>query len=638
MEELGFRLNVEEGNSAKTVGNFKKELREAKAEAVSAARSFGEFSPQAIDAAKKFAALNDTLKDTNELASVLAGPDKFRAFANLAGGLAGGFSAVQGAIGLVGDESKDLEKALLKVNSAVALSNGLTQFADLGKYIGQARAALFSFEAVQKINNATTAAAAKVQKLFTGEVAATSTGFKVLKGAIAATGIGLLVVIIGEVVANFDKLKKAVFNLIPGLETLTEFFGDLIEKATDFIGLTSEAEREEERLRGKISETNEESDRALQLAQASGATSKEVRALKNQQYDDELSKLKEIQALSGGSEEDIKRLKELEFQKKLLSAEATKEENDRIDKANEERARKNKEFEAKRKKEEEDRKAKEFEQIGNDLRERFELEKEIEDEARKKKEQEDILLRGKGTEKGLGADFQRAAEELRARGEAQAAVLEEVAQQGEDRELQLLERKYEKLRSAAQGNEMLLTAITESEAQARAEVVKKFDDLELQRKQEQQAKLAGILNQASQLFGKNTAAGKVTAIAGATVDTYRGATAALAASAGAGPFGVALGIAQAAIVVAAGLKNIKQIIATKVPGGDGAPSSVASASAGSTAPALSGAPTLQGVQSTLIDATKKLSENQNNRRAYVVESEVTEKQERARAIQQSASF
>jgi hypothetical protein len=44
-------------------------------------------------------------------------------------------------------------------------------------------------------------------------------------------------------ITNFDKVKGAVLNLIPGLKSVGEFIGNIIESVTDFIGVTSEAER-----------------------------------------------------------------------------------------------------------------------------------------------------------------------------------------------------------------------------------------------------------------------------------------------------------------------------------------------------------------------------------------------------------
>lgn len=71
--------------------------------------------------------------------------------------------------------------------------------------------------------------------------------------------------------------------------------------------------------------------------------------------------------------------------------------------------------------------------------------------------------------------------------------------------------------------------------------------------------LAGdVAGQLSTLLGEESAAGKAAAVAQATINTYLGATKALAQ-------GGFLGIAQAAIVVAAGMKQVMSITKTKEP-------------------------------------------------------------------------
>jgi hypothetical protein len=53
-------------------------------------------------------------------------PDaKFKALSASLNGVAGGFSAVTGAMGLLGAESEDVQRLMLKVQSAMALSQGL---------------------------------------------------------------------------------------------------------------------------------------------------------------------------------------------------------------------------------------------------------------------------------------------------------------------------------------------------------------------------------------------------------------------------------------------------------------------------------------------------------------------------------
>jgi hypothetical protein len=88
------------------------------------------------------------------------------------GGVTAGFSLAQGAMGAFGVESEDLERQLLKVQSAMAIADGVRGFR----------------EAIPSIKAFGTA----------------------LKNAIGATGIGLLVVALGTVAAYWDDIKAAV--------------------------------------------------------------------------------------------------------------------------------------------------------------------------------------------------------------------------------------------------------------------------------------------------------------------------------------------------------------------------------------------------------------------------------------------
>ena len=71
---------------------------------------------------------------------------------------------------------------------------------------------------------------------------------KLLRGALISTGVGALVVGVGLLIANFDKVKKVVMNLIPGLAAVGDFVGKIVDSITDFVGATSDATRELDKL------------------------------------------------------------------------------------------------------------------------------------------------------------------------------------------------------------------------------------------------------------------------------------------------------------------------------------------------------------------------------------------------------
>lgn len=180
--------------------------------------------------------------------------------------------------------------------------------------------------------------------------------------------------------------------------------------------------------------------------------------------------------------------------------------------------------------------------------------------------------------------------------------------------------------------------ITESEytkfLKENAKEQEAIDKASLEAKMQVADQVAGILSNMSSLAGKDTAAGKALGIASATINTYTGATRALNSFVPAPePFATAIKIAQAGIIVASGLKSIKEIAKAKVPGGGGS-GSVPSASV--SAPNV--AQSLPTLGQSPITSIERLFTNQKPLKAYVVESEVTGTQKRVADIERRAGF
>lgn len=693
-EEIGFKLSVDAGNSEKTVKSFKQELKEARDNVVEMTRKFGEVSPEAINAARALSGLREEMADINSLTTAITDEKRFTAFAGFGSSIAGGFAAAQGAIALTTGESENLQKALVKVQSAMAISQGLAQVADLGKQYKFAKAALMEFTIVQKINSAATAAASVIQKLFAGAVDTTSLSFKVLKGAIIATGIGALVVVIGYLINNFDKVKQVVFNLIPGLSKVADFIGALVDKVTDFVGVTSDATRETDKLRAAIESQNDAHDKQIQLLEASGATAKEVRAAKAKMYEDEIQNLTKVTAANKKwTDEDLKRARDLQFQKQLLNLEQAKEDKDAAteaakkadenhkkavedakSRAKEVAAAKQKEADAEKKLQDDIRQALEDsrEKQVTSLQKQHDFEIKLlqaqgkETTAIRAQQIDDEIalmqqLGGKQLEKIQALEEEKVIAAAAAKKAAEDKVKEEEKKQqeqikqvqdqlnsdaeaakadGVQKDLDAIQAKYDAMRALVGGNEKMLTEINEAEAQARSEATKKWDDITAENKRQNLAKVGSLLSGFSKLVGENTVIGKGLAIASTTIDTYQAASAAIKATAGLPFVGTAMGIANAALIIGNGLMNVKKIVATKVPNVSDSSSAAmpATSAAANGSPAVNSTPSMDGIQSTLVQQTKQLTEGKDALKAYVVESEVTQKQERAKAITQTANF
>jgi hypothetical protein len=188
---MAIKKEIELDIKVESVGNLKQQLREAQKEVEALSDKFGATSEAAIKAAKKAAELKDQIGDAKALTDAFNPDAKFKALTSSLSGVAAGFGAFQGALGLVGVEGEQVEKTLLKVQSAMAISEGLQQ-------LGEARDSFKQLGAVAK-------------SVFTG-----------IKGAVAATGIGLLVIALGTIYTYWDDIKGALSGVSDEQDRLNE--------------------------------------------------------------------------------------------------------------------------------------------------------------------------------------------------------------------------------------------------------------------------------------------------------------------------------------------------------------------------------------------------------------------------------
>ena len=172
---------------------------------------------------------------------------------------------------------------------------------------------------------------------------------------------------------------------------------------------------------------------------------------------------------------------------------------------------------------------------------------------------------------------------------------------------------------------------------ANAEAQKVIDDKLAEAKVQNLQRGSAMLSQISDLVGKNTAAGKVAAVASATIDTYLAAQSAFK-NAQLNPIsiiGPAYPYISAGLAIAGGLKNVQSILAVKTPsGGGGSAPSGGGMGSGPTAPAFN----VVGASSTNQLAQTIGSQQQQPIKAYVVANDVTTQQGLDRNIVQSASI
>jgi hypothetical protein len=652
-------LNAEQANQS--VKTFKSQLKEAQQSLVAITEKFGDTSKEAAIAAKRVAELKDRMGDANKLVDGFNPDRKFQAFSNALSGIAGGFAAIQGAMALVGVGGEDVQKTLLKVQSALALSQGINNILELKDTFKQLGTVIQASTVYQKANNLVTATAAVVQKLFSGAVDTTSTSFKVLKGAIIATGIGALIVAIGFAIEKINSMASASEDAAEAQKRLKEEVEHLNEALQDQIGFSDRAAKEtiaaakarganeleitklerkaiEERIalrefnvadiKAKGADTFQ-AERELQaerqnlrifdleqegqirkkatddakkardkeLADAKAAREKflQERMTNEQQAEEQIKKLRMQAALDAIKDEDERNKQRILLENRL--------ERERVNNLNLSGA----------------TKIRLIQEINN--QEEAELDR-LENEKIEKQKQRDAAR----IEAGMKV-IQEAIELRRLQVQAQNELQLEIdAGQRSALEQQLFELDawYKEKQKIAGDNEILQNELTAAYERQRTLIVKTEALNRLQI-------VSGILGKASELFGKQTAAGKVLAIAEATMNTYAGATMALREkSVLPQPFATIQKIASVALIIATGLKSIKEIAKTNVPGGGGG--SVPSISSEAAAPLT---PQPQ-VGTTALDQASLDQIGNATVRAFVVESDVENNRERVERLNRQA--
>lgn len=715
---------------------LKKQLREATQELQAARQKYGEFSDEAVNAAQKVAGIRDEIESANEAAQLFDPGKRFQALTTAASTAAGGIAAVQGAMALFGSQSQEVEKALLKVQGAMALSQGLSQLKDIGKVGEQLK---ISFRAL-------------------------TVGVNGFKKALISTGVGALVVAVGLLVAYWEDIKGLVNGVTGEQQKLNEDTLKNLEVQKEKLEaidgqsnqLKLQGKTEKEILQLKIAQS-EEAIRAAEINVQNAKLTKKAQVEAAQRNKDILKGilnfqnaplkllLKSVDLVSEGLVkigvlDEATNLSEELFDwtsKLVFDPEATAAEGDKtikeaestlnqlkeqkagyelsikdMDKAAGEKAsaerqkQADKELEANKILDDaktklmDEQKQKEI-AIEQAYAEKFAKLKEagIEDdgslEAAKQKELNALRLETEGEFQkklneittqtrleGIKDENEKARQQILAEFEKQRKdVLDnekftaeqketlklELARQEKqaldalqltidqanaekelaelDRQMQQADMSFQIERNLIDQKQMLLeeqfekgliteaayTEAVRANTEARIELDKKEADAKL----ENAERISGLLSGVSDLVGKNTAAGKATAIAATTIDTYLGAqkayTSQLVPGDPSSPIRAAL---AAALAVAGGIKNVRSIIRTPVPGGKGGGASAPDISAA--APQVASA--VPTVGTSPVTALGQVMQNQPPLRAYVVESEVTGTQRRVADIERRAGF
>jgi hypothetical protein len=496
--------------------SLRSQLREATQELIRLQNTAGASSKELANAAKRAAELKDRIADAKSTIEAFNPDAKFKAFSQSIQGVAGAFAGAQGALGLFGVESENVQKQLLKVQSALAFSEGLNTVLD----------------SVQGFKNLASVIRDRV-----------ITAFTTLRGALIATGIGALAIGLGLLIANFDKVKEAVLKLIPGLSDLGDSIGKIVDKVTDFVGVTSESDRALELFTKNSKGRKEQYERELKALESQGVEEGKLSKLRKQIVQEDLNVL-EVKKKNGKKlkDEEIKQEKDLKnelvviegnYKKTILATqkkgddEYLKKQAERIDK-----------------------------ELANELSRITRInelaEAGLSDEDKKivkvKQQLEADLI--------LFADNERLKADLTRKSAEEIDNIKRQSSRVEVKELRDVKEVFDLIQNNKPKTIALVTSAMDRSIKASA-------DAEVKIAQITQEQKLGIISNAlrtgMQLAGEGTVAGKALGIADATINTYVGATQALSTLPP--PFS----FIAAAATIAQGLLSVNSIINTPLP-------------------------------------------------------------------------
>ena len=618
-----------ESNADQAVGSLRSQLREAQADVAELSAKFGATSDEAIKAARRAAELRDAIGDARALTDAFNPDAKFKALSSSLAGVAGGFAALQGGMALFGKQSEEVEQTLLKVQSAMALSQGLQQLGESVDAFKQLGAVARSYSVVQKMLTA-------AQWLW--------------NAAMNANPIGALVIVITALIAA----GVALVNYFKGASAATAQNTAAVKENEKAIKNQSET------LQKNSTELDRKQKHELAMAKASGASASAIRALELKLIDEKIAYEKSAKAVAMNTYEKNKNY--------LMSLKASGADEDLIKKqtevVNESVKQVNKQSEN-LKKAYEDRKdiqlrhQVEIRQAETDHNKKIaDKNKEASDKAIEdakqaaKKKAEDKKKFDEETQKQIQDLNKSQADAEKRRQEDAQKILDDLAKSKET-PTQKLEREFQEKKA-------ILEAANQSTFELEMQHISNMENMDAEQKQKQidkekatadakikiaqaeaKAKMDALdsygnaLGSIAGMLGESTTAGKAAAVASATISTYSAANKAyesqLAIPTPDAPIRATI---AAGIAIAGGLLNVQKILAVKTPGGGGSGGTAPSGGNSMTAPSFN----VVGSSSTNQLAQSIGTQSQTPVRSYVVASDVSTAQALDRNIIRNATI
>ena len=614
-EKVVVEVEVKAAPAVASVKSLKAELRAVTNELA----TLEEGSAAFVQAAQKAGQLKDQIGDVKDTINAFNPERKFQAIADSVGIAANGFAALQGGMALFGSESEDLQKVMAKTQGAIALATGLNGLLGMGDALKNLR--LTTYSAISGLSGMVT-------------------GVGGLGGALNALKTTLLtnpLFVLGAVILSIGVALKSFYDgLSSGIaiyKSSEKAIGDLKKTYTSLIDEIKDLQIESDLANGKITQKdaallrdkNNFKKEFLAILKDANDKEAEIREQAAKERDDDgfkgtknlLDKLGIETATTKAARqslEDIERQKEeniaaLRKKYSLVNGntiiEETKNEVDA-------KLTKNEKIKAEQKRIDDWNKERQAGILKTEEGNR-EAQKTIDDIATFNAE-----LQAKEDEKLAEDKRKRDAQEVLVRQEKYAAEINDLQEQAKDETLTVEERNLalktlneKKLLNDKQTADASI-AITQKEKDAKLALLDSY---------------ATSLNAISGLVGKNTAEGKLLAIASATISTYTAIAKTLEANAANTPLAIASSIA----IGLQGFAAVKGILDTPVPGQSGG--------GGGTAPTPPRIP--MSVSGTMLNQNKPLTTTSIGgqvNKVIVTETDITGTQEKVKGIIRKATI
>ncbi len=243
--------------------SLNQQLGEAEDKVRNLTNQFGSGSKQVEKAAREAGRLKQQMIEADRAIDSFTRQGKFDTITTGIQGVVGGFAAVQGAMAVIGVESEDLQRTLLRVQGALAMAEGIRGVTEFAQSFGALKTAAVS-------------------------------AFTAIKGAIGSTGIGLLIVGIGV-----------------AIQQLTEYFGNLTEAQKKNKEKLEDLGDQYDTFAGQVKNANDELKRNTEylvaVAQYEGKSLEEIAAIKKKASQEESANIADqLSKLRASKNEQIK--------------------------------------------------------------------------------------------------------------------------------------------------------------------------------------------------------------------------------------------------------------------------------------------------------------------------------------------